>query len=162
MKKTWVALAVLMWGVMPGVLMAQGTNAVAAPGTNAVASPGTSAALVQQGASPASVLSAEMDKKLSSIIIPLVQWKDTSLTEAVAFLNDEAKKADPDKTGVEILLKTGEDRTMILTIRKPTLKVALLALCRYGKLTMSEEDGKIVLMSRGKQAAPGLPGTGKF
>ena len=108
------------------------------------------------------LLTPELDKKVSSILIPQVQWKGTPLAEAVAFLNSEAKKADPEQTGVEIVLRSDEQRSITFGVRNARLRVILSAICRFTGMTVKAEDGKIILVDKSEGGAGGAPGAPVF
>src|SRR5207302_5571755 len=51
----------------------------------------------------------QITKKLNSIIIPKIDFKDSTVREAVDFLVKKSKDLDPEGQGVNIVLKLGEE-----------------------------------------------------
>jgi len=49
---------------------------------------------------------ARITNKLSTIIIPRVEFRDSSIREAIDFLREQAVENDPEKKGVDIVLRT--------------------------------------------------------
>lgn len=50
---------------------------------------------------------AEIMKKLNTIIIPEINFRDAVITDVIKFLSDESRRLDPDKVGVNIVLRLG-------------------------------------------------------
>jgi general secretion pathway protein D len=48
---------------------------------------------------------AQIEKKLTQIIIPKIDFRETSIREAIDFLKEKSRQLDPDKVGVNIVLK---------------------------------------------------------
>src|SRR5204862_3032879 len=48
---------------------------------------------------------AQMTSKLNSIIIPHIEFRDTTIREAIDFLRDQAAENDPSGQGVNIVLR---------------------------------------------------------
>jgi general secretion pathway protein D len=51
---------------------------------------------------------ADLTKKLNSIIIPDINFRDAVITDVVGFLSAESRRLDPDRVGVNIVLQLGE------------------------------------------------------
>jgi len=130
--KRLLAVATVLVGIAPWAARGEGTNQV-------------------------SLLPEDMEKKLKAIVIPEVQWKNTPLADAVAFLNKEAKTADPDKTGVPIVLKTSTEITISFSMKKASLKSVLSMMCKFAGLTMTIEEGKVILTKKAKAGAEAVP-----
>ena len=47
-----------------------------------------------------------LQKKLKSIVIPRIEFREATVVEAIEFLKQRAKQLDPDGVGVNIALKT--------------------------------------------------------
>jgi len=131
MKKL-LAIATVLLGIVPWAARGEGTNQV-------------------------SLLPGDLEKKLGDIVIPEVHWKSTPLKEAVAFLNKEAQAADPGKVGVPIVLKTSAEISISFSTKKSSLKFILSSMCKLAGLTMTIEDGKIILTKKGKAGAEAVP-----
>ena len=129
-------------------------SAARGEGTNLPAKP------VQTNRVQIALLPPDVEAKISSILIPAVHWTNTPLADAVAFLNNEARKADPEKKGVEIVLETSEERTITFGVRNARLKVVLTAICRFAHMSVRAERGKIILTDGsqgGMDKASGAP-----
>lgn len=64
-----------------------------------------------EGAGPIGAVAArqaEMTKKLNSIVIPDINFRDAVITDVLRFLSDESRRLDPEKIGVNIVLQLGE------------------------------------------------------
>lgn len=140
------------WGMLVALVMM--SAAAWGEETNPPAKP------AQTNRTPIALLPPDLEAKITSIVIPAVHWKNTSLADAVAFLNSEAKNADPDKKGVEIVLETVEEKTITFGVKNAKLKVVLSALCRFTRMSMEARGGKIILTDApqgGGGKAPGAP-----
>jgi len=107
------------------------------PGVGAVSAPAKTAAPAE---SPAL-------KKAGEIIIPKVEFRDATLDEAVDFLRVKARELDPDKTGLNIVLKPGAGADVHLTISLTNIPLieALHYVAELAGLQMRAEKDAIVL-----------------
>ncbi|MCX7885771.1 MAG: hypothetical protein N3B01_00735 [Verrucomicrobiae bacterium] len=72
---------------------------------------------------------AELKKRLGSIVLPEVHFREAAVTDVVEFLRQETKKYTPDKTEINfvLMLPAGDIPKVTLTLRK----VPLSELLRY-------------------------------
>ncbi len=59
---------------------------------------------------------AQMTNKMNSIIIPHIEFRDTSIREAIDFLREQAAENDPSGQGVNIVLRLVPLRTSRRTL----------------------------------------------
>lgn len=62
--------------------------------------------------------------KMKTIIIPKIEFKEVPLPEALNFLRAEARKHDPQKTGVNIVLLTREESPPKITLKLNNLSLS--------------------------------------
>src|SRR5213080_4819069 len=67
---------------------------------------GMAAAPVGAGFARDTAGTARITNKLNTIIIPRVEFRDASIREAIDFLREQAVENDPEKKGVDIVLRT--------------------------------------------------------
>src|SRR5262245_53499908 len=99
---------------------------------------------------PEDIMSAP-DARLRSIILTDVDLRNVPLDEAVRYLNDESKKADPDKVGVNISFR---DFRLIQVIprvnvryQQATVMQVLDDICRQSRCGYLLEKEKISVVS---------------
>ena len=91
-----------------------------------------------------------LEKKMRAITIPELEFGDLSVKDAVASLRDHARKADPDKRGVNIVL--GDPNlafdggpSLSLELRDISLYDALRYSCEAAGLSMRIDDNAVVI-----------------
>ena len=90
--------------------------------------------------------SEDVWKKMNSIIIPEVDFKQAKLPDVVKFLSYEAKKNDADKTGVNIVLVEQWNKTEItMTVHNVSLLKVLSLVAEMSGLSISVEDNIVTL-----------------
>lgn len=90
------------------------------------------------------------EKKMRAITIPELEFGDLSVKDAVASLRDYARKADPDKRGVNIVvgdpnLAIAGGPSLRLELRDISLYDALRYSCEAAGLSMRIEDNAVVV-----------------
>ena len=99
------------------------------------------------GITPAAVESAA-HKKAATILIPKLELREASVTEAVDFLRTKAHELDPEKTGVNIILKatgTPAEARITLALTNMPLSEALRYVADLANLKLSTEPNAFVL-----------------
>lgn len=97
-------------------------------------------------AEPADPAAAALDKKLASIVIPEIEFREANLTDVIQFLAETAKAHDPDKKGVNILLMDKEEMVRItMSLKDVSLRSVLRYVAELSGLSMNLEDGIVVL-----------------
>lgn len=73
--------------------------------------------------------SAELKRKLDSIILPEVEFREAAITDVVAFLRQESKKYTKDKTEINFVLMApaGKAPTVTMSLKK----IPLMEVLRY-------------------------------
>jgi type II secretory pathway component GspD/PulD (secretin) len=96
--------------------------------------------------------SGETILKLDSIKISSVEFNETPLKQAVEWLIEEARRLDPERKGVNILMKpTGLDPakiTVTLNIRNVTLKQAIKFLTQVTGLKYRIESAAVLIFAK--------------
>ena len=92
-------------------------------------------------------------RKLNSIIFPKIDFRDSTVREAIAFLANKAKDLDPERQGVNIVLSgaTGEnDRTRItLTLSNVPLIEVIKYVTNLANLKYKIEPSAVVIVPLG-------------
>ena len=89
---------------------------------------------------------AALTKKLDSIIIPTVEFREANVADVVQFLTVSAKANDADKTGVNIVLMDKENKSAVtLTLQKASLHTILKLTAEMAGLSVDVEDDAVVL-----------------
>jgi len=89
---------------------------------------------------------AALTKKLDSIVIPEVQFREADVADAVQFLTRAAKEYDADKTGVNIVLMDKENKSKVtLTLQKTSLHRILKLTAEMAGLSVAVEEDGVVL-----------------
>lgn len=103
----------------------------------------------------------QTEQKLDSIIIPKIQFKDTSVREAFAFLAQQSKEHDQgsalNERGIQIILKvdgSAEDTLINLDLEKMSLRDALRYTCMLSGLKF-KADNRVVIVAM--QSDPTFP-----
>ena len=91
-----------------------------------------------------------LEKKMRAITIPELEFGDLSVKDAVASLRDYARKADPDKRGVNIVLgdpnlAIADGSFLSLELRDISLYDALRYSCEAAGLSMRIDDNAVVI-----------------
>lgn len=90
--------------------------------------------------------------RLDSIKLPAVQFEETPLKQAVGWLNEEARRLDPEGKGVNLLLKpTGLDPskyTVTLNLRNITLKQAIKYLTQVTGLRYRLDESAVLIFAK--------------
>ena len=87
-----------------------------------------------------------LTKKLDSIIIPVVDFREANVADAVQFLTAAAKEQDSDKAGVNIVLMDKENKSKVtITLQKVSLHKALKLVAEMAGLSVDVEDDAVVL-----------------
>jgi beta-lactamase regulating signal transducer with metallopeptidase domain len=133
--------------VSAGLLMVNaaesGSNASAA------ASPETSDAQLNSSSNPKAAIG---DPKAGKIIIPKINFTDVSVEKALEFLRAKSRELDPEKKGVEIILKDSHKSKDAVIISMSLTDVPLFEVVRYvaesANLEVNWVGKAIVLTSR--------------
>jgi hypothetical protein len=99
------------------------------------------------------VQTRETDRKLASIVIPKIEFKDTPVREAFAYLAQQSKEHDktsePHERGVQFVLKidNNADATLInLDLENMSLREALQYTCMLSGLKF-QTDRRVVIVA---------------
>ncbi len=105
-------------------------------------------------------------EKLRTIVVPEVVFRAASVQDCATFLTDAARKSDPDKQGVDVIVdlspsSAGEvaDRTVTLSLRKiPLYDVLKYAADQLGLVMQADARGVLLRLPPTDQAVPrGVP-----
>ena len=94
---------------------------------------------------------------MRAIAIPELEFGELLVKDAVASLRDYAEKADPDKRGVNIVIRdhtfapAGGGASLSLELRDISLYDALRYLCEAAGLSMRIDDNAVVIFPDLKQ-----------
>ncbi len=81
------------------------------------------------------------------IVLPTVQFRDAPLAEAVEYIRVKSRALDPDKKGINIVIKPGgRDAKITLDLRNIPLPNALLYIAELGQHQLST-DGQSYLLT---------------
>ncbi|MFM9198090.1 MAG: hypothetical protein ACKOWG_20585 [Planctomycetia bacterium] len=88
-----------------------------------------------------------LEKKMRAIMIPTLEFGDLPVEDAAATLRDYARKADPDKRGVNIVVvnPVGHAASLSLELRNISLYDALRYSCEAAGLSMRIDDNAVVI-----------------
>lgn len=99
---------------------------------------------------PEDVMS-QPDARLRSIILTNVELRNVPLDEAIRYLNEESRKADPDKVGVNIQLRDFRLVEVIQRVdvryQQATVMQVLDEICRQAHYGYLVEKDKITMLS---------------
>ncbi len=112
-------------------------------------------------ATPAPAKLSAMEKA-EKIILPKIEFVDATVTEAVTFLTAKSRALDPEKTGVNIVLKLPEGDTtkLSLSLEDIPLSEALKYLTGLANLKIGTTPDAILLQPVEGQAALAEPAAG--
>lgn len=100
----------------------------------------------------ASFASAEkLRKKMSEIVIPVIEMENATVAEVFAYLNDQAKQWDLDGDGINLFVKASKERlasTVTISFRNIPLKDALDTICSGSKIYYKVEDHAVILADK--------------
>ena len=85
-------------------------------GTGVVDASGDVKITTSQGTLSTEQARAQMKPTAGAIILPTVQFQDATLTEAIEFLRVKSRELDPEKKGLNILVKPGGDPKAKITM----------------------------------------------
>lgn len=70
---------------------------------------------------------AELKKRLNSIVLPEVHFREAAITDVIEFLREESRKFSPDKTEINfvLMMPPGDPPKVTLTLRKIPLAEVL-------------------------------------
>ncbi|TCO89415.1 beta-lactamase regulating signal transducer with metallopeptidase domain [Chthoniobacter flavus] len=145
-------LAAVGLTVLPDALVIQPTNGDARgaggppppiPGLDAAPTPPA----VSESAKPEALAESPTLNKATKIILPEIEFRDATLREAVDFLRMKARELDPDKTGINIVVKpgAGADVHITLSLTNIPLIEALHYVAGLAGLQMKAEKNAVVL-----------------
>lgn len=127
------------------------------PGLDPVPLPPPGAAAAPQPPKIETEVTAESPalKKANEIIIPNLEFREATLDEAIAFLRVKAKELDPDKTGINIVVKPGgnSDARITISLTNIPLIEALHYVAELAGLRMKAEKNAVVLGPPGAASA---------
>lgn len=97
---------------------------------------------------------AALAKRLDSILIPTIEFRDANIGDVVEFLAKASKLNDPDKTGVNIVLMDKDNEaTITMTVERVSLHKALQLVAEMAGLSLDLED-QVVLLRKPREAKP--------
>lgn len=140
-----------------------GFSEPAAP--NKVAKPAEAATLFIEAANPKPVqvdivvgapeakpeAQAKIEEKLNNIIIPAINFVDTTIEDAIEFLRQRSAELDPTKEGVNFFLKVPRDRAnpvvTELRLKNVPLRVALKFICEATEMNYEVTEYAVSITS---------------
>jgi general secretion pathway protein D len=90
-----------------------------------------------------------INQKLRSIIIPSLEFRDASIEDAVAFLNAKSKELDPEKQGINFILRPDVPetaKTFTLNLRNVPLEQALRYISQLAGVKYKVEEFAILIV----------------
>ena len=89
--------------------------------------------------------------KAKTLIIPEINFKDVGLADAIAFFQDQSAALDPDKKGLNFVLKSPKDPgaaepTLSLNLKKIPLSEVLKYVSALTNYQLKYEDNAILLL----------------
>ena len=113
-------------------------------------------------AAPAPQAQSPAEAHARAIILPNVQFKDASLTEAVEFIRIKSRELDPQKKGLNILVKPGGDPKAEITLQFSNISAhEALRYCAEIAGHQLSVDGDVHVITPTKIHAPRDPNPGK-
>lgn len=100
---------------------------------------------------------AEVRERLGKIIIPSIEFRDTPLSEALAFMRKAARDFDPEKMGVSLVHQAAEgepDPLITVSFKDIPLTEALKYLAALSGLEVTFGDPSVILKKPGAAPAP--------
>jgi general secretion pathway protein D len=91
----------------------------------------------------------QINQKLRSIIIPSLEFKDASIEDAVAFLNAKSKELDPEKQGINFILRpdvSESAKTFTLNLTNVPLEHALRYITHLAGVKYKVEEFAILIV----------------
>jgi general secretion pathway protein D len=91
----------------------------------------------------------QINQKLRSIIIPSLEFKDASIEDAVAFLNAKSKELDPEKQGINFILRPDvpeSAKTFTLNLTNVPLEHALRYITHLAGVKYKVEEFAILIV----------------
>jgi general secretion pathway protein D len=91
----------------------------------------------------------QINQKLRSIIIPSLEFKDASIEDAVAFLNAKSKELDPEKQGINFILRpdvSESAKTFTLNLTNVPLEHALRYITHLAGVKYKVEEFAILVV----------------
>jgi len=84
---------------------------------------------LSQKNNPSAESKKELEKELSAIVLPEVEFREATVSDVIAFLRQESKKYTKDKAEINfvIVLPEGKEPTVTLSLRK----IPLMEVLRY-------------------------------
>jgi len=82
----------------------------------------------------------------SPIILPQVEFRDATLDEAIAFIRAKSRDIDPNKKGVNILVKPGgKDAKLSLSLKQVPVNEALRYIAELANHQLTLEGNTFIL-----------------
>jgi len=107
----------------------------------------------------------QIQDKLTSIIIDLIQFEDVSFASAVDFLRHKSKELDPEKKGVNIILELTpdelKDKTITMTLENVPLREAIKYICGSANLDFQIDKSGIVIIRKKNNSSEAEPDKAK-
>jgi hypothetical protein len=106
--------------------------------------PDAKAAMAKAAMAKASMATAE---KLKTIIVPKVDFEQTPLKEALTFLQEQSRLHDPEKKGVNFIVRDPSvlDKPITLKLTNISLMTALQYACSLSSLRFTIKKHTVVL-----------------
>jgi general secretion pathway protein D len=90
-----------------------------------------------------------INQKLRSIIIPSLEFRDASIEDAVAFLNAKSKELDPEKQGINFILRPDVPetaKTFTLSLRNVPMEQALRYISQLAGVKYKVEEFAVLVV----------------
>ena len=104
--------------------------------------------LKAKGINPDDLPKNKLKQKLSTIIIPRVDFEDTSITDAIKYLREQSKQLDPEGVGINIFLMIppeNKNDVVDLILTNKTLGEAIYFFCRAANLKLRIDKYAVVI-----------------
>jgi hypothetical protein len=103
---------------------------------------------------PIEVAGGPIMQRAAKIVLPSVQFKESTLSEVFARLQDKSKAADPKKSGIALELSSGARELPIritVTLRNVPLSKALVYVANLAELECTAQGDKLVFSAIGEE-----------
>jgi len=133
----------------PFVLLTNGTKKHSSTDANTMATMDLKTGrLTTQGGHRTQILDADttVTMRANKIILPSVKFRDVTLAEAIEFIRAKSREFDPDKQGVNILLKgDGGTAKITLSLKDVPISEALRYCAELAGHKLSADDNALIL-----------------
>jgi hypothetical protein len=142
-----------------GTLTLSGTNTFTLSGANTLTLNGTITTVNANTGTADTPADNVTRRKAERIVIPVFEFKEATLDEALEFLRKKAVESDPEKTGVKIVLKPGttSDARLTISLRDVPVIEALRYITGLANLEYLATADALVVQPMGGGGAAAAP-----